>query len=859
MMTNLVSERSPSKLLSGKRPFEYGTSGARFVRGFKRPKVSAIRQFPPGCGPAARGVRETCNEGGMLDKTSRERSKAGPREPLAEMLPTKVINSDESMKPSVEMLPKKLKSEPMKPRVKVLPNELISDAIKPPALQGNTFFGNVDTRFLRVPEKVDLIKERNNNSIRKPIDMLCGSSTSPRPSSLLSKKYPCPKFRKGVTVIRDFPRGCGRRNLDVSSKCDVLPGNKSIDAEPGMFQAIDEKIKIDGAKSCRVVTNGRDSEEYISYKLSDGFTGAMVPVVNDSINVAHLDGGIVSAAEQGVRTSGCMEATGATDGCSDKKCKIIVNNGSHSLLLKHFDTKSNFVDMESGRYNALPDQKHNNALSVKASDQLRNNGHYEALCRTKSQEVLDLFQQTLNKRLLEIEHEEKSTGKKKTSNLYMDIAMILKDQKKWMYMNKKLLGAIPGIEIGDQFRYRAELVVVGLHIQFSAGIDYMEKDGKKIATSIVSSGRYSRDKELPDVLVYSGEGGNHIMGQKNSKDQALVRGNLALKNSMDEKSPVRVIRGRRSCKCATFTYDGLYLVTKFWEERAKNGNLVYLFQLNRMQGQRKLNSSTLQKVGKSKARHALMNDISWGKENIPIRVYNDIDDDKPPTFDYITKMIYPQPLVSLSGCHCIDGCSDHVQCSCIIKNGSMVPFNENGALLEAKPETIVHECGPWCKCPPSCKNRVSQHGIKFQLEVFKTKAKGWGVRSRNFILSGSFICEYVGELLNDKQAEERIGLDEYLFDIGDEDGFAIDAARVGNIGRFINHSCSPNLFAQDVLYDHDDKMMPHVMLFATQNIPPFRELTYHYNYKIDHVYDSNGNVKKKTCNCGDAGCTGRLY
>lgn len=75
----------------------------------------------------------------------------------------------------------------------------------------------------------------------------------------------------------------------------------------------------------------------------------------------------------------------------------------------------------------------------------------------------------------------------------------------------------------------------------------------------------------------------------------------------------------------------------------------------------------------------------------------------------------------------------------------------------------------------------------------------------------------------------------------------------------MNHSCSPNLYAQDVLFDHNDKMMPHVMLFATRKIHPLQELTYNYNYKIDHVSDSNGNVKMKKCHCGARKCKGRLY
>ncbi|KAK1369088.1 histone H3-K9 methyltransferase [Heracleum sosnowskyi] len=734
MMTNLASERSPIKMLSGKRLHEYSDSGARFFRGFKRPRFSTIREFLPDCGAAAFEVR---NEWGTLVKTSNERSKTEQSKPIVEVSRTK-LNSDEPVLP-VEILPHDLKSKSTKQLVKLLPN----DSVKAPALHGNTLLKNEELGLLRVVEKVELTNLRNNNAIPKHLDMLCSSETSPKPS-VIFKKYPSPKFRKGITIFRDFPRGCGGR--------DCLP-------------------------------------------------------------------------------------------------------------LKHVGAESNFLGVEAGRNKALPDQ-HNGALSVKQLDNLTIKSHHEASNRTK--EVLDMFEQVLKESLRKIQLEKRSTCKKNMSYIYIEAAMVLKKQKKWIYMNQKLLGVIPGVEVGDQFRYRAELVVVGLHAQFSCGIDYMEKDGKKIATSIVSSGRYSNDKEFTDVLIYSGQGGSQIMGEKSSKDQALVRGNLALKNSMDEKSPVRVILGRRSLESATYTYDGLYLVSKFWQKRAQNGKLVYVFQLNRMLGQPKLNKSTLQRFGKSKAHHcrALINDISEGEEEIHIRVINDLDNDKPPTFKYITKMVYPQQNDSsteTSGCHCSDGCSNPMKCSCIIKNGGMIPFNENGTILEAKRTTIAYQCGPSCKCPPSCKNRKSQHGIKFQLEVFKTKAKGWGVRSRNFITSGSFICEYVGELLNDKQAEERMGLDEYLFDIGQEDGFVIDAQKFGNIGRFVNHSCSPNLYAQEVLYDHNDKMKPHVMLFAAQTIRPLQELTYDYNYKIDSVHDSNGNVKKKPCYCGVAKCTGRMY
>lgn len=52
--------------------------------------------------------------------------------------------------------------------------------------------------------------------------------------------------------------------------------------------------------------------------------------------------------------------------------------------------------------------------------------------------------------------------------------------------------------------------------------------------------------------------------------------------------------------------------------------------------------------------------------------------------------------------------------------------------------------------------------------------------------------------------------------------FCIDAGRTGNIARFINHSCCPNLFVQCVLSTHHDIKLARVMLFAADNIPPLQ-------------------------------------
>lgn len=520
----------------------------------------------------------------------------------------------------------------------------------------------------------------------------------------------------------------------------------------------------------------------------------------------------------------------------------------------------------------------------------------EVVARHKVKRALRLFQLICRKLLQGEESRSKRLGK--INRIDLQAASILKNNGEWVNSGEPIIGHVPGVEIGDEFHFRVELSIVGLHRPFQGGIDSMKRNGILLATSIVASGGYQDDMDSSDVLIYSGSGGTSAVGgDKQLGDQKLERGNLSLKNSIDTQTPVRVIHGfkekgsephdAKGKLVSTFTYDGLYQVESYWQVVGSHGFSVFKFQLRRMAGQPELALKELIRSAKLKIREGLcVKDISQGKEKIPIAVVNTIDNDQPTSFKYITKSIYPSWYAKTppKGCDCTDGCSDSEKCACAVKNGGEIPFNFNGAIVQAKP--LIYECGPSCKCPPSCHNRVSQRGLRMQLEIFKTRERGWGVRSLKSITSGSFICEYVGELLQDGEAEQRTN-DEYLFDIGHnyddrslwEDlpnlipglqsssdcdtvesiGFTIDAVEYGNVGRFINHSCSPNLYAQNVLYDHDDKRMPHIMFFAVDNIPPLQELTYHYNYTIGQVRDSEGNIKQKACQCGSPECCGRLY
>ncbi|XP_074605826.1 histone-lysine N-methyltransferase SETDB1-like isoform X4 [Acropora palmata] len=88
---------------------------------------------------------------------------------------------------------------------------------------------------------------------------------------------------------------------------------------------------------------------------------------------------------------------------------------------------------------------------------------------------------------------------------------------------------------------------------------------------------------------------------------------------------------------------------------------------------------------------------------------------------------------------------------------------------------------------------------------------------------------------------------------GEEHCYVIDAKAYGNCGRYLNHSCTPNLFVQNVFVDTHDLRFPWVAFFTQQNVPAGTELTWDYAYEV-------GSVKGKVmhCYCGSAECRGRL-
>lgn len=484
-----------------------------------------------------------------------------------------------------------------------------------------------------------------------------------------------------------------------------------------------------------------------------------------------------------------------------------------------------------------------------------------------------------------------------------------------MYPEKRI-GDLPGISVGHRFYSRAEMVAVGFHSHWLNGIDYMGQSYRKgvyhnytfpLAVAIVISGMYEDDLDNAEDVIYTGQGGHDLTGNKRQiRDQKLERGNLALKNCVEQCVPVRVVRGHEcaSSYCGrVYTYDGLYKVVQYWAEKGLSGFTVFKYRLRRLEGQPILTTNQVQfsygRVPQSVAeiRGLVCEDISGGQEDVPIPATNLVDDPPvaPSGYTYCKSLQIAKNVklpANVSGCNCQGTCVDPRTCACAKLNGSDFPYVQinGGRLIEAR--AVVFECGPSCGCGPGCVNRTSQRGIKHRLEVFRTPKKGWAVRSWEFIPSGAPVCEYIGALVRTEDTD-HVCENNYIFDIdclqtmrglggrerrlgdvsvsainsfdGDDQKsesvpeFCIDAGSTGNIARFINHSCEPNLFVQCVLSSHHDVKLARVMLFAADNIPPMQELTYDYGYALDSVSGPSGKIKQMPCYCGAVDCRKRLF
>eukprot|EP00741_Cyanophora_paradoxa_P005639 tig00000923_g5466.t1 len=314
-------------------------------------------------------------------------------------------------------------------------------------------------------------------------------------------------------------------------------------------------------------------------------------------------------------------------------------------------------------------------------------------------------------------------------------------------------------------------------------------------------------------------------------------------------------------------------------------------------------------------------DAAGGREAVRVPAFNAVDEEPfpgAPDFEYVPCMDLcwleqncpealenDKELLAMSQCECHgrSGCGSG--CSCLVNADLVVfhlrgcvpsgggncslrcaerhpefraPYEEGGRLRRDVEYVMMQECQAGCACVRSnaCPHRVVGRCLSRSLRIFKTRdGRGWGVRADEDLPEGVFVCEYGGELVTNAEAERRAREEYeprnlyYLWDLdyAGEAKFVIDATRKGNVGRFINHSCEPNLCMQKVLVDSMDVLRARLAFFTSRPIRRGEELTIDYDPPQQGArrqgrskkHKREGANYKMPCRCGAERCRKYLF
>ncbi|KAG5637338.1 hypothetical protein H0H81_004894 [Sphagnurus paluster] len=286
----------------------------------------------------------------------------------------------------------------------------------------------------------------------------------------------------------------------------------------------------------------------------------------------------------------------------------------------------------------------------------------------------------------------------------------------------------------------------------------------------------------------------------------------------------------------------------------------------------------------------------------PIEVVNTVDNDPTPPWEFYYsnamwhgKDVPPPHVEGLVSCGCRGRCDPKSKkCACIMRQQEErwkahevtqdFMYSATGK-LKSTGGYPVFECNDMCGCGDECRNRVVQHGRKCAIRIQKTEEKGWGVFAGNKkIPAGTYLGIYAGELLTEKEAEER-GKNynksgrTYLFDIDvfylkpeDDPGswnvkYVVDAYHAGNFTRFLNHSCDANAQIVPVYVNEANIDKPFLAVFSGRDIEAFEEICFSYLGGGDEDDDDKGSPSSsrggdavyQQCACKAANCTGKMF
>lgn len=221
----------------------------------------------------------------------------------------------------------------------------------------------------------------------------------------------------------------------------------------------------------------------------------------------------------------------------------------------------------------------------------------------------------------------------------------------------------------------------------------------------------------------------------------------------------------------------------------------------------------------------------------------------PPTFEPLVENLYLDRRKNEHSRSRKDARS--MVCDCILTKEERAR-GVMGCLDDCLNRMLMIECGPKCTLGEHCLNKRFQKFQSAKVEVFKTRKKGWGLRTTTDLPAQSFIMEYVGEVIQLKKFRSRVKKytkqkikHHYFMALRSDE--IIDATVKGNLTRFINHSCEPNSETQKWTVNGDLR----IGFFTMRNLVAGEEITFDYQFQ-------RYGRKAQKCYCEAPSCRGYI-
>eukprot|EP00801_Mesodinium_rubrum_P000033 Mrub_00033.p1 GENE.Mrub_00033~~Mrub_00033.p1 ORF type:complete len:2544 (+),score=404.63 Mrub_00033:876-8507(+) len=172
-------------------------------------------------------------------------------------------------------------------------------------------------------------------------------------------------------------------------------------------------------------------------------------------------------------------------------------------------------------------------------------------------------------------------------------------------------------------------------------------------------------------------------------------------------------------------------------------------------------------------------------------------------------------------------------------------------LLSSKPEKLDSDLYEYSKMSLRERYEVFVQNKTYKFVSSQSKIHGIGLFATQNIHREEIIVEYLGEVVSEMQSDSREKVYEkllyggcYMFSL--EDNYIVDGSIYGNFARYINHSCSPNSYAEIL----NEEGVKQILIIANTDIEKGTEITY------DYKFAQEGTEEK--CYCGSVNCISRM-